>query len=75
HRAVLLVGDASYYERFGFSAQKTGALWMPGPYDRNRLLGLEFQPGALDGARGLISPTGAQVAVPSIAELLAASAA
>lgn len=75
HRAVLLVGDASYYERFGFSAQKTGALWMPGPYDRNRLLGLEFQPGALDGARGLISPTGAQVAVPSLAELLAASAA
>ena len=31
HRAVLLVGDAPYYGRFGFSAEKTGALWLPGP--------------------------------------------
>ena len=30
-RAVLLVGDAPYYGRFGFSAEKTGALWLPGP--------------------------------------------
>ena len=30
HRAVLLVGDASYYGRFGFSAAKTGGLWLPG---------------------------------------------
>src|SRR6185436_21093863 len=29
HRAVLLVGDAPYYGRFGFSADKTGTLWMP----------------------------------------------
>jgi predicted N-acetyltransferase YhbS len=56
--AVLLVGDAPYYGRFGFSAEKTGALWLPGPYDRERLLAHEFAPGALDGARGLISATG-----------------
>jgi predicted N-acetyltransferase YhbS len=54
HQAVLLVGDASYYGRFGFSAEKTGALWLPGPYEAHRLLGHEFVAGSLDGARGLI---------------------
>jgi predicted N-acetyltransferase YhbS len=58
HSAVLLVGDASYYERFGFSAEKTGGLWLPGPYERERFLGWEIVPGALDGARGLVSATG-----------------
>src|SRR5262245_53681844 len=29
HPAVLLVGDAPYYERFGFSSRKTGRLWLP----------------------------------------------
>ncbi|MEP9354162.1 N-acetyltransferase [Xanthobacter sp. KR7-65] len=71
HGAILLVGDAPYYERFGFSAEKTGELWMPGAYDRNRLLALELKAGALDGARGLISPTGTRIAVPSLAELVA----
>src|SRR5262245_10667767 len=33
HRAVLLVGDAPYYGRFGFSAEKTAGLWLPGRYD------------------------------------------
>lgn len=69
HGAVILVGDAPYYERFGFSAQKTGALWMPGPFARDRLLGLELTAGTLDGARGLISPTGVEIARPSLAEL------
>ena len=54
HKAVLLVGDAPYYERFGFSAEKTAGLWMPGPYEQHRLLGHELTAGALDGARGLI---------------------
>jgi predicted N-acetyltransferase YhbS len=58
HQAVLLVGDARYYGRFGFSAEKTGALWLPGPFARHRLLGCELVPGALDGARGLIAATG-----------------
>ena len=30
HRAVLLLGDAPYYARFGFSAEKTGELQLPG---------------------------------------------
>jgi predicted N-acetyltransferase YhbS len=54
HKAVLLVGDASYYGHFGFSTEKTGGLWLPGPYEQHRLLGCEFVAGALDGARGLI---------------------
>ena len=58
HRAILLVGDAPYYGRFGFSAEKTGALWLPGPYARDRLLARELVAGALDGAHGRVSPTG-----------------
>jgi predicted N-acetyltransferase YhbS len=58
HRAILLVGDAPYYERFGFSAQKTGSLAMPGPYEPQRFLALELVEGALDGARGVLSAVG-----------------
>jgi predicted N-acetyltransferase YhbS len=61
HKAVLLVGDAAYYGRFGFSAAKTGALRMPGPFDRDRLLAVELAPGALDGAAGLITASGEKV--------------
>jgi len=71
HKAVVLVGDPSYYARFGFSAEKTGALWMPGPYERERLLALELVPGALDGARGLINATGEKALVPDLATLIA----
>jgi predicted N-acetyltransferase YhbS len=59
HRAVILLGDAPYYARFGFSAQKTGELLLPGPFERERLLALEFEDGVLDGAWGMISATGA----------------
>jgi predicted N-acetyltransferase YhbS len=58
HGAVILLGDASYYARFGFSALKTGELRLPGPFERERLLGLELRAGALDGARGMIVPAG-----------------
>jgi predicted N-acetyltransferase YhbS len=60
HRAVILLGDAPYYARFGFSAEKMAALALPGPFERDRLLGLELIPGALDGACGTIVPTGAK---------------
>src|SRR5262249_25098819 len=69
HTAILLVGDAPYYGRFGFSAEKTGALWMPGPYERDRLLARELLPGALGGARGLIGATGAREPTPDLAAL------
>jgi predicted N-acetyltransferase YhbS len=58
HGAVILLGDAAYYERFGFSAEKTADLSLPGPFERERLLGLELRAGALDGACGLMLPTG-----------------
>src|SRR6266446_6492557 len=59
HGAVLLLGDAPYYARFGFSARKTSELRLPGPFEPDRLLGLELREGALDGAWGMIVPTGA----------------
>jgi predicted N-acetyltransferase YhbS len=58
HRAILLVGDAPYYARFGFTAGKTGQLSMPGPYERDRFLALELVPGALEGARGVLKASG-----------------
>ncbi len=69
--AILLVGDAPYYGRFGFSAEKTGGLWMPGPYEQHRLLALELKPGALDGACGLVSASGRPKCGPSLADLVA----
>ncbi|MCK1743264.1 N-acetyltransferase [Bradyrhizobium sp. 139] len=58
HAAVILLGDAPYYARFGFSPEKTGELSLPGPFERDRLLALEFTAGALDGVSGMIVPTG-----------------
>ena len=54
HKAVILVGDAPYYERFGFTRRLTLGMQMPGPVDLDRLLGLELVPGALAGAAGMI---------------------
>jgi len=62
HRAVILLGDAPYYARFGFSAERTAELSLPGPFERDRLLALELHEGALDGAWGMIVPTGAAAA-------------
>jgi predicted N-acetyltransferase YhbS len=72
--AILLVGDPEYYNRFAFSGEKTGALWMPGPFERHRLLGRELKAGALDGARGMIAPSGRREPVPDLAALVAQQA-
>ncbi|WP_187968156.1 GNAT family N-acetyltransferase [Aquibium microcysteis] len=58
HGAILLVGDAPYYARFGFSAEKTDALSMPGPYEKGRFLALELIEGWLDGAAGTLTAAG-----------------
>ena len=58
HGAVILRGDPGYYERFGFSAEKTGELALPGPFERERLLAVELCDGALDSAWGMIVATG-----------------
>ena len=73
HRAIVLVGDAAYYSRFGFTAVRTAELWMPGRYDRDRLLALELRPEALAGARGLIAATGAFAPKPDLNMLIAAN--
>ena len=67
HSAIILVGDAPYYSRFGFSAEKTAGLRMPGPFERHRLLAIELVPGALDGARGLLRPAGQSISQPDLA--------
>jgi len=58
HGAILLVGGAAYYGRFGFSAALTGELRMPGYCEPHRLLALELKSGALAGARGVIGTIG-----------------
>ena len=60
HRAVILLGDASYYARFGFTPEKMAGLSLPGPFERDRLLGRELIAGALDAASGMIVATGAK---------------
>jgi predicted N-acetyltransferase YhbS len=52
HRAIILVGDAPYYARVGFSPIPPGRLRFPGPVDPARLLGLALSPGALDTLAG-----------------------
>jgi predicted N-acetyltransferase YhbS len=64
HGAVILLGDAPYYARFGFSAFKTGELSLPGPFERERLLGFELRAGALDGAWGMVVPKGMTAGMP-----------
>ena len=71
YAAIILVGDAPYYGRFGFTAEKTGALWMPGPFERHRLLAAELEAGALAGARGMIAATGRPETTPDLAALVA----
>ncbi|MFH1796054.1 MAG: N-acetyltransferase [Pseudomonadota bacterium] len=67
HGAILLVGDAPYYARFGFSAEKTDRLAMPGPYEKHRLLALELKAGALDGAQGVLRAAGRKVEMAKVA--------
>jgi predicted N-acetyltransferase YhbS len=58
HKAVLLIGDAPYYARFGFEAALTHDLDLPGPVDRERFLGFEIIPDALAGAKGMVHAIG-----------------
>ena len=62
-QAIILVGDAPYYARFGFTADLTSGLLLPGPVDRARFLARELVPGALAGAKG---PVVAASALPHV---------
>ena len=50
---VLLVGDAPYYSRFGFS--KLDDVEMPPPTNPDRVLGVALQEGAWEGVTGAVS--------------------
>lgn len=63
HGAILLMGDAPYYARFGFASAKTSALAMPGPYEPHRFLALELKEGALDAAHGVLRASGRRPAM------------
>jgi predicted N-acetyltransferase YhbS len=65
HGAILLVGDAGYYERFGFFADKTRHLLMPGPFARERFLALELKDGWLQSAAGMLAASGRKLSRPS----------
>jgi len=54
HGSIILVGDPAYYARFGFRAELTSSLLMPGDVVRKRLLALELRDGDLASASGLI---------------------
>lgn len=70
-RSVVLVGDAPYYARFGFTRALTLGMSMPGPVDYDRFLGLELVPGALSGAAGTLMPWPDQPAPPALTRPLA----
>lgn len=58
HGAVLLVGDPEYYARFGFVAEPTAWLVMPGPTERRRFLAHELEPGYLKRVWGRVIASG-----------------
>jgi predicted N-acetyltransferase YhbS len=62
HAAVILVGDAPYYQRFGFDRSLTDNIMLPGPVERDRFLGLELKKGALADAYGLVIAAGERMA-------------
>ncbi|MEM6908020.1 MAG: N-acetyltransferase [Pseudomonadota bacterium] len=53
--AQLLIGDVSYYGRWGFSAAPTGGWRCPGPYDPARLLARGANLAAMP-AEGMLGP-------------------
>jgi predicted N-acetyltransferase YhbS len=50
-----LIGDLSYYGRWGFSAAMTGGWRCPGPYDQDRLLARGHALAAMPG-EGMLGP-------------------
>lgn len=59
---VILVGDAPYYRRFGFSREAARALEYPPPTNPERLLARALAPGAFDGVSGMVRAWGAEAA-------------
>ena len=55
HGAILLVGDAPYFEPLGFEVVPKGRIALPGPVDPRRVLWRALTPGATNGLNGAVS--------------------
>jgi predicted N-acetyltransferase YhbS len=55
HAAILLVGDAPYFEPLGFQVVERGRIVMPGPVDPRRLLLRALTPTGADDLEGLVT--------------------
>lgn len=55
HKLVILVGDPSYYNRFGFVSAFDNNLELPGPVEAHRFLVCELSGGALQNVSGMVS--------------------
>ncbi|MEL7470536.1 MAG: N-acetyltransferase [Pseudomonadota bacterium] len=51
---VLLIGDESYYRRFGFTRSYASRLEFPRPYNPDRLLARELVPGSFEFCSGMV---------------------
>lgn len=54
YTSLILVGDAPYYSRFGFTRDVTRGLEMPGWVDLERFLGLEWEDNILKKQSGML---------------------
>jgi predicted N-acetyltransferase YhbS len=54
YAAIVLVGDAPYYERVGFAKLPPGRVKFPGPVDPARILALSLKPGAAVTLSGIV---------------------
>ena len=69
----MLVGDAAYYERFGSRRTASPGLWMPGPFERERFLGLASRPARSTAPAGLCRQRVSFEPKPDLAALVAAA--
>lgn len=53
---LLLIGNAAYYQRFGFSQVPNGQIRLPAPADPTRVLAYEIIPETLAKSHGLVRP-------------------
>lgn len=51
---IILVGDMSYYERFGMTQVPLDQIELPGPFNPARLLAAELEAGAIKRYSGLV---------------------
>ncbi len=61
YASIILVGDAPYYNRFGFVRDVMLGITLPGWVDENRFLGLEIIPGVLSEQKGVLGKWPTQV--------------